>query len=53
VPIEELIEPELWALAARQSWLQGDREILLSEVADDEGYDGAAFAQEYRRMKYP
>lgn len=53
VSVEELIEPELWALAARQSWLQGDREVLLSEVIDDEGFDGAAFAQEYRRMKYP
>ena len=53
VPVEELVEPELWALAARQSWQQGDREILLSEVADDEGYNGADFAKEYRRAKYP
>jgi len=53
VPIEQLVEPEWWAIAARQSWLEGDREVSLSEVAEDVGYDGAAFAQEYRRMKYP
>lgn len=53
VPVQALIEPELWALAARQSWMEGDREVVLSEVAEEMGYDGAAFAQEYRRMKYP
>lgn len=52
VPIEQLVEPEWWAIAARQSWLDGDREVSLSEVAEEVGYDGAAFAQEYRRMKY-
>lgn len=52
VPVEQLVEPELWAIAARQSWLEDDRQVLLSEVAYDVGYDGASFAQEYRRMKY-
>lgn len=53
VPIDQLVEPELWAIAARQSWLEGDREIPLSEISEQVRYDGAAFAQEYRRMKYP
>lgn len=51
---DDLIEPELWALAARQSWLNGDREVLLSDIdPHDSGYDGAVFASEYRAMKYP
>ena len=50
---ESLCEPECWALAARCSWLEGDREVLLSELAaDDEGYDGAEFAEGYREAKY-
>ncbi|MGQ9486890.1 MAG: Gfo/Idh/MocA family oxidoreductase [Armatimonadota bacterium] len=53
VPVERLVEPELWAIAAQQSWLEGDREIPLSEVSESVRYDGAAFAREYRRMKYP
>lgn len=51
---DHLIEPELWALAARQSWLNGDREVALSDIDPrDSGYDGAVFASEYRAMKYP
>jgi len=50
VSIEALIEPELAALAARQSWMNGDREVRLSELSEsDPGYDGAAFAREYRK----
>ena len=50
----DLIEPELAALAARRSWLHGDREVSLSELTTDaDGYDGAAFAAEYRQQKYP
>lgn len=48
-----LIEPELCALAAQRSWLNGDREVQLSELTKDDRYDGAAFAQSYRRMRYP
>ncbi len=54
VPMEELVEPELIALAARQSWLNGDREVQLSDLtADDPGYDGKAFAESYRKARYP
>lgn len=53
LPMPALIEPELAALAARQSWLHGDAEIRIAEIADDEGYDGSAFEREYRAMKYP
>jgi hypothetical protein len=75
VPPDELIEPELWALAARKSWMEGDREVALDELSEagstgstsspqassgqasslqaDGGYNGAAFAAEYRKQKYP
>jgi hypothetical protein len=54
VPTEALLEPELCALAARKSWLEGDREVLLAELREnDGGYDGKAFAEGYRKAKYP
>ncbi len=54
VPFAELIEPELCALAARRSWLEGDRAVALSELrSDDPGYDGRTFAEGYRRARYP
>ena len=50
----ELVEPELCALAARQSWQQGGTEVFLSDLQlDDSGYDGAVFAVGYRRQRYP
>jgi Oxidoreductase family, NAD-binding Rossmann fold len=53
IPIEALIEPELCAMAARQSWLHGDCDVALSDLSvDDEGYDGALFAKGYREAKY-
>jgi hypothetical protein len=48
-----LIEPELAALAARVSWMEGNREVELNTLAPTAGYDGAAFAKEYRLLKYP
>ena len=52
VPMEELIEAELCALAARKSWLEGDAEIRLADLSGGtEGYDGAAFAEEYRKAR--
>ena len=54
MPMDELLVPELCALAARQSWLNGDREVALDELSpEDEGYDGATFAEGYRRARYP
>ncbi len=47
-----LLEPELAALAARQSWLDGDRKVLLSDLDKAYQYDGAAFAVTYREAKY-
>ena len=47
------IEPELCALAARRSWLHADREVSLAELTDEDAYDGKAFAQSYRRARYP
>lgn len=53
-PMAALLEPELAALAARQSWLRGGAEVFLGDLSlDDEGYDGELFAWGYRRAKYP
>ena len=53
VVMDDLIEPELCALAARRSWLEKDREVALAELSpDDAGYDGSAFAAEYRKARY-
>ena len=51
--LTQLYEPELVALAARRSWLEQDRLVHLDELGPDDAYDGAAFAREYRRSKYP
>ena len=52
IPIEQLIEPELAALAAQLSWMEDDREVLLSELTSEStSYDGKAFAEEYRKAK--
>ncbi|MDG0792125.1 Gfo/Idh/MocA family oxidoreductase [Cohnella ginsengisoli] len=46
----ELLEAELAALAARRSLLEGGRTVVLDEaaVSSEPGYDGAAFAAQYR-----
>jgi len=52
LPVDELIEPELAAMAARQSWLNNGAEVFLSDLRqDDSGYDGTQFAVEYRRQR--
>lgn len=52
--VDEWLEPELCALAARHSWLHGDQEVLLADLKlDDAGYDGKTFAEGYRKAKYP
>jgi len=50
LPVAELLEPELTAMAARTSWLNQGAEIFLSDLRqDDSGYDGTQFAIEYAR----
>jgi Oxidoreductase family, NAD-binding Rossmann fold len=52
LPMDQLLEPELAALAARQSWLHQGAEITLRNLpADDPGYDGTEFALAYRRAR--
>ncbi len=52
MPMEALLEPELTALAARQSWLNNGAEVFLTDLRqDDSGYDGTQFALEYRRAR--
>ncbi len=47
--IEELLEPELTALAARVSWQSQGAQIFLDDLRlDDPGYDGHRFGSEYR-----
>jgi hypothetical protein len=54
MPIEALIEPELCAIAAYQSWQDGDKEIVLAEIDPNlPSYDGAQFAVGYRKARYP
>ena len=50
--LEALIEPELVAMAARMSWMNDGQRCYLSDLRlDDPGYDGAAFAAEYRLQR--
>ncbi len=50
--LEVLVEPELTAIAARQSWLNNGQEIFLTDLRQDDcGYDGDQFALEYRRAR--
>ena len=52
VPSAELIEPELAAMAARMSWMNGGKKIFLTDLRlDDSGFDGDRFAAEYRRAR--
>jgi hypothetical protein len=52
--LTDIAEVELAALAARQSWLNGDIEVNLEEVSEDaEGYDGTEFETGYRIARYP
>jgi len=54
IPMAELIEPELCALAARKSWMNGNRPVALAELTEaDGGYDGKLFAEGYRKARYP
>lgn len=52
IPLNELIEPELAALAAKLSWEQNDREVNLSELTENIKYDGEIFAKKYKSSKY-
>jgi hypothetical protein len=48
----ELLEPELAAIAARASWLNGGQEVFIDDLRlDDPGYDGTEFAAGYRRAR--
>jgi hypothetical protein len=52
LPMDELLEPELAALAARTSWLNGGQEVFIDDLRlDDPGYDGTQFAAGYRRAR--
>ena len=49
---DTLLEPEYAALAARMSWMNGGRKVYLSDLPlSRDGYDGTAFARNYRRAR--
>ena len=50
--IEEILEPEFAAMAARVSWMNNGQKVFLTDLRQDmEGYDGDQFAREYRRAR--
>ncbi len=50
--IDEILEPELAAMAARVSWMNNGQKVFLTDLRQDmEGYDGGQFAREYRRAR--
>ena len=53
VPLEgfSLVMPELAALAAKQSWMNGGAEVFITDIARDISFDGTQFAVEYRRAR--
>jgi hypothetical protein len=51
LPLDELIEPELAALAALSSRQRGGEFVDLDQIPADIAYDGGAFAIEYRRQR--
>ena len=52
IPMAELLEPELAALAARVSWRNHGCEVFVDDLrVDDPGYDGVQFALGYRRAR--
>lgn len=54
VPMTQLIQPEQCAIAALHSRSEHGRVIRLDDMpAEGRGYDGHAFAEAYRRQKYP
>ncbi|MBD2861583.1 Gfo/Idh/MocA family oxidoreductase [Paenibacillus oceani] len=54
IAIEQLVEVELAAIAAKLSFEQGGATIALNEIPESyAGYDGAVFAKSYKELKYP
>ena len=52
VGINEILEPEFAAMAARISWMNNGQRVFLTDLRhDDSGYDGTQFALEYRRAR--
>jgi hypothetical protein len=52
LPLSQMMEAEMAAIAAKMSWQQGGRDVLLSDIPLSEpGYDGYRFGTEYRLQK--
>jgi hypothetical protein len=50
--MNELLESELVAIAARASWQNGGLRVYLSDLGNEKGgYDGSQFEIEYRRTR--
>jgi len=54
IPIDQLAQPERWALAAKKSLIENGQPILLDGSSDNmTAYDGDAFSETYRCLCYP
>lgn len=54
VPIAELLQAEMCAIAASQSWINNDAEVNLSDLSESSpAYNGPVFAEGYRKARYP
>lgn len=54
LPIGQLIEAELAAIAGKLSYERGGAAVELRDIPeDDPGYDGAVFAKSYKESKFP
>jgi hypothetical protein len=54
LPVGQLIEVELAAIAANLSYEQGGAAVSIAEIPESyAGYDGAAFAVSYKELKFP
>jgi hypothetical protein len=51
--INEILEPELAAIAAQVSWTNNGQKVYIKDLHSNiKGYDGEQFAAEYRRARY-
>lgn len=53
IQLEELVEVEMAAIAAKMSAELGGKVVQLQDAANHAGYDGAEFARFYKSLKFP
>lgn len=53
LPVEQLLRPEQWAIAAHRSARLGGAVVAVDQIEDADGYDDEPFVAGYRAAKYP